>query len=689
MRKLIMGLVMAGSASTTLAKDDPNLWLEDVTGKKALAWVEQQNSVTQKELEALPDFAPTRDTLLKLFNSSARIPYVEKIGTHFYNFWRDKTHVRGIWRRTSLDEFRKADPKWETLIDLDALAAQEKENWVWKGINCVHPSNDRCLITLSRGGADASVIREYDLGKQRFVENGFFLPEAKSELEWKDRDTLYVMTDFGKDSLTDSGYPRIVKEWKRGTPLAAATTLVEGKKTDVSIHAMVAQHRDFRYDVIERGVTFFTTEALLRDGDTWVKLDKPADAGIAFFADQLLLQLKSDWTINGKTWHSGSLVALPLKEFLAGKRDFSVVFEPTASSALEGFTATRDSLLLTIMDDVKGRLEERTLVNGKWLARKVDTPTFGALNANAVDADSSNDYFLTFTDFLTPTTLQLGKVGSDTRETLKTLPAFFDSTPFRIQQFFAVSKDGTRVPYFMISDKNLKADGTNPTLLYGYGGFQVSMTPFYSGGLGAGWLSRGGTYVLANIRGGGEYGPKWHQAALRHNRQNAYDDFAAVAEDLIKRKITSPRHLGAMGGSNGGLLMGVMLTQRPDLFNGIVCQVPLLDMKRFNKLLAGASWMDEYGNPDVAADWEVIRRYSPYQNIQKGKTYPRTLFVTSTRDDRVHPGHARKMFAALQANGNDMLYFENTEGGHGAAANNNQQAYRSALEYSFLFKQLR
>ncbi|WP_229804915.1 S9 family peptidase, partial [Paludibacterium paludis] len=470
MRKLMFGLFLASATSASQATEsDPHLWLEEVTGPKALAWVEQQNAATRKELEALPDFATTRDTLMTILNSGARIPYVQKIGDAYYNFWRDKDHVRGLWRRTSLTEYRKASPHWETVLDLDRLALDEKENWVWKGATCERPSGARCLLTLSRGGADASVIREFDLTTKTFVAGGFALPEAKSQVEWKDRDTLYVMTDFGKDSLTDSGYPRIVKEWKRDTPLASASTLLEGQRSDVSVHAAVYRHKRYRYDTIERGVTFFTTETRLRRAGEWVRLDKPADASVGFFDDWLLLQLKSDWTTGGKTWSSGSLIATPVEDFLQGKRNFTALFVPTASTALEGFESTRDSLVLTIMDDVKGRLEERTLKNGQWSARKVDTPTYGSLSVTAVDDERSDEYFLTFTDFLTPTSLQLARVGSDIREPLKALPAFFDSAPFRIQQFFAVSKDGTRVPYFIIGAKNLRTDGKNPTLLYGYG----------------------------------------------------------------------------------------------------------------------------------------------------------------------------------------------------------------------------
>ncbi|WP_189536984.1 S9 family peptidase, partial [Paludibacterium paludis] len=470
MQKHMFGLLLAGAVSASLASGvDPYLWLEDMASARTTAWVNQQNAISRTELEALPDFTPTRDALKKIFNSNDRIPYIEKVGNFYYNFWRDNNHVRGIWRRTTLAEYRKASPAWETVLDLDRLARDERENWVWQGATCERASGSRCLLSLSRGGADAAVIREFDLTTKTFAANGFSLPEAKGAAEWKDRDTLYVMTDFGQNSLTDSGYPRFVKEWKRGTPLASARTLFAGQRSDVTVHASVYRHKTYRYDMIERAVTFSDTEALLRRGSEWVRLGKPADATVAFFDSWILLQLKSDWTTGGKTWSSGSLIAAPVEDFLQGKRNFTALFVPTASTALDDVTSTRDGLLLTITNDVKASLEERTLMNGQWQSRKVATPTYGTLKITEVDREHSDEYFLTFTDFLTPTSLHLARTGSDTRESLKTLPAFFDSAPFRIQQFFAVSKDGTRVPYFIIGAKNLRTDGKNPTLLYGYG----------------------------------------------------------------------------------------------------------------------------------------------------------------------------------------------------------------------------
>ncbi len=516
------------------------------------------------------------------------------------------------------------------------------------------------------------------------------MPEAKSELSWQGKDSLFVASDFGKDSQTDSGYPRIVKLWQRGTPLSSAKTIYEGQKTDISVSAFVAEEAGYRREIIRRGVTFYTNETYLRSGEKLSRIAVPDDANISFFGPQILITLKSAWTVAGKTWPSGSLIASDFEKFQAGERQFTQLFSPSTTTALNGTTATKNFLIVEALDNVKGRLTEWRFKNGQWSQRAINAPAFGTIGATAIDADSSDDYFFTHADFLTPDSLYLAHAGNDERELLKQRPAFFDASSMEIAQNEAVSKDGTRIPYFIVKPKNLKLDANTPTLLYGYGGFEVSLTPYYSAGVGKAWLEKGGVYVLANIRGGGEFGPRWHQAALKENRQKAYDDFIAVAEDLVAKKITQPKKLGIMGGSNGGLLMGVMMTQRPDLFGAVVCQVPLLDMRRFNQLLAGASWMGEYGNPDVPAEWDYISKYSPYQNIKAKTQYPNILFTTSTRDDRVHPGHARKMMAKMQSEGvKSAWYFENMEGGHAGAADNSQKADMTALEYSFLWKMLK
>jgi prolyl oligopeptidase len=682
------GPAEASPPAAVQAPEDPYLWLEDVTNETALAWVKQQNALSTRELEASPDFAPIRQRLLTILDSKERIPYVTKQGAYYYNFWRDENNVRGLWRRTTLEEFKKSQPKWEAVLDLDKLSATENANWVWKGESVLWPTYDRCLLFLSRGGADAKVVREFDLKTKEFVPGGFYLPEAKSSVAWRNRDALYVGTDFGPGSLTSSGYPRVVKEWKRGTPLSDAKQVFEGKPEDVGVDPLVVHDHGRTYEMIQRGVTFFTSEDYVRRGEQWLKLDKPADAIAATFEDQLLLKLRSDWTVGGQRYGAGSLLAADFDGCLKGERKFVALFEPTPRTCLVALGATKHYLVLNELDNVRGKLYALRHEHGGWTRTALPAPALGAVSFEGIDPDESDDYFLNTTDFLTPSTLYYGTLGDRKRERLKSLPAFFNTKGLEITQHEATSKDGTKVPYFQVARKGLQLNGKNPTLLYGYGGFEIPMLPSYNAAVGSAWLERGGVYVLANIRGGGEFGPRWHEAARKEHRQRAYDDFIAVAEDLHARKVTSPQHLGIQGGSNGGLLMGVMLTQRPELFKAVVCQVPLLDMRRFNKLLAGASWMDEYGNPDLAEDWAYIRQYSPYQNVVKSKQYSRTLFLTSTRDDRVHPGHARKMVARMEGQGHDVLYYENVEGGHGGAANNKQAAYMSALAYTFLLKEL-
>lgn len=671
------------------AAADPYLWLENVTGKRALAWVGQQDAKSTAALTVTPSFQSMNTHFLDILNSTARIPYVEKIGDAYYNFWRDKDHERGLWRRTTLAEYRKDAPAWETVLDLDALGKAEGESWVWKGSTTLRPANTRCLVSLSRGGADAVVVREFDLITKAFVPGGFSLPEGKSDVSWHDQDMVYVGTDFGPGSLTSSGYPRVVKLWKRGTPLSSATLVFEGKATDVSDGAYRDLTPGFERDIAYRGVTFFSNETYLLKNGTAMKIHKPDDADISIHREWLLITLRTDWTVGGKTYRGGSLLATRFDAFMSGAREFNVLFEPSDTTSLAGFSATRNTILVNELDNVKNRLYVWRFDHDAWGKTPITgLPEFGSVEATAVDEIESDDYFLTATDFLTPATLSMGTVGGGAAERLKQAPAFFDATRLVAEQHFATSKDGTRVPYFQVSPRDLALDGTAPTMLTGYGGFEVSMLPYYSGLQGSGWLERGGVLVLANIRGGGEYGPRWHQAALKANRPRAYEDFAAVAEDVIRRKVTSPAHLGCIGGSNGGLLVGNMLTRRPDLFGAIVCESPLLDMRRYSHLLAGASWMGEYGDPDKPAEWAFIRGFSPYHNVLPSAKYPPTLFTSSTRDDRVHPGHARKTVAKLEAQGHDVLYYENVEGGHAGAANNKQTAFVSALAYEFLWQHL-
>jgi prolyl oligopeptidase len=685
----------SNTAPATAQAADPYQWLEDVTGTQALDWVRARNKLTRERLDADPGFVPLRAELLKVLDSKDRIPTLDKMGQHYYNFWTDAQHPKGVWRKTTLEEYRKKEPAWQTVLDVDALGAQEKENWVFHGANCRYPQYDRCMLALSRGGADAAVMREFDLATQSFVTGpqAFSLPEAKARVAWRDRDTLFVGTDFGPGSLTDSGYPRIVKLWQRGTPLTQAKTVFEGQASDVAVSAYVSEHGGVRHALVHRAITFYTSENfLLEDDGKLTKLDLPAKADLGFFGKQILVSPREPWTTGGSTYPAGSLLAMDFEAFLRkGERKFQLLFTPSDSTSLSGYSVTQNCVLVEALDNVKSKLMEWRLgADGQWAQRAVALPTLGAVHTHAVDDQHSDAYWLSYSDYLTPSVYLLAQAGSDQRELLKSTPAFFDAAPYETVQYLATSKDGTKVPYFVVKRKDLAPDSANPTLLYGYGGFEISMTPAYSGGLGKAWLDKGGVYVVANIRGGGEFGPRWHEAALKANRQRAYDDFAAVAQDLIARKLTSPAHLGAMGGSNGGLLAGVALTQHPELFNAVVSQVPLLDMRRYNKLLAGASWMGEYGNPDLPEEWAFISQYSPYQNVQAGVKYPNVLFITSTRDDRVHPGHARKMAAKMLGQGHgNVWYYENIEGGHGGAADNAQRADMSAITWSFLWTMLK
>ena len=675
------------------AAEDPYEWLEEVLGDKALEWVKARNAIVQNRMEGEPSFEKLRSDLLEILDSNARIPFVSKRGEYYYNFWRDKTNERGLWRRTTLEEYRKAEPKWEVVLDLDALGKTENENWVWKGASLLRPDYQRALITLSRGGADANITREFDLKTRSFVADGFKLPESKGSVSWIDIDHLFVSTDFGDASMTDSGYPRMAKLWKRGTPIEQAKLVYEGKQEDMSVGAVHDDSPGFERNFVTRNIAFYNDELfLVKDSGELVKIDAPNTASKSVFKQYLLLELREAWTIDSKTYPAGSLLVSDFDRFLRGERAFEVLFEPSSNTALSSVTTTKDHVVINVLEDVKNRLYVLTPSTTEsptaWRREPlVGAPAFGTVNVTAVDSDESNEYFMTSTDYLTPTTLSIGTVGKAPEE-LKRLPHFFDSVGMQISQHFATSSDGTKVPYFMVAKKDLNLDGKNPTLLYGYGGFEISLQPNYSATVGRAWLTQGGVYVVANIRGGGEYGPRWHQAALKENRLRAYEDFAAVAKDLVARGVTSKQRLGIQGGSNGGLLVGNMITLYPELFEAGVCQVPLLDMKRYNKLLAGASWMAEYGNPDYPDQWAYIRKFSPYQNVQPSVAYPKVLFTTSTRDDRVHPGHARKMMAKMESQGHAVWYYENIEGGHGGAANNKQSAFMQALAYTFLKQEL-
>lgn len=688
---LLPSLALAQAAPAVAEQpDDPYLWLEDVEGDEALDWSRARNAESVAAHAQGEAFEALERRLLSVLDASDRIPRVTKIGAHYYNLWRDAEHPRGLWRRTTLASWSTEDPSWDPVLDLDALGAAEGENWVWGGADCLPPAYDRCLLDLSRGGADATVVREFDLTAKAFVtKKPFALPEAKHRTNWIDKNTIFVSTDFGEGSLTDSGYPRIVKVWKRGTPLVKARTLLEGEVSDVSVGAWHDPTPGFERDLVYRNLTFYTDEVFVRGKRGLEIIDKPADANVSMFGEHLLLELRSDWTVGAKTFTAGSLVGTNFGRWQAGERELVALFEPTEAVSLRGVSSTRNHVILNLLDMVASRIEVLTWADGAWTRAPLPgTPELGALYASPVDSLDSDAYWLTITDYLTPTSIALGTVGDGPAEVLKQRKERFDTSGLVASQHLATSADGTRIPYFQVARADMALDGSNPALLYGYGGFEVSLLPRYSATRGITWLEKGGVYVVANIRGGGEFGPMWHQSALKEHRHRAYEDFAAVADDLVQRGVTTPARLGAEGGSNGGLLAGNMYTQYPERFGAILSEVPLLDMRRYSKLLAGASWMGEYGDPDDPAQWAFIETFSPYHNVDAATAYPPILITTSTRDDRVHPGHSRKMVARLLELGKDVTYYENIEGGHGGAADNKQAAFLYTLQYTWLWAQL-
>ncbi len=682
----VLALAVQQPTSPSAPPDDPFVWLEDVESARAMEWVNAKNAATIAVLGQGPLYQTLYDRLKQILDSKDKIAYPSILGNSLYNFWQDADHERGIWRRTTWASYASANPVWETVIDLDSLSKAEGVTWSWAGASCLEPEYRRCIVGLSRGGSDATELREFDLTTRHFVADGFKVPEAKSGIAWVDDSTLLVGTDFGPGSMTTSGYARIIKLWKRRTPLSTATTVYEAPANHVSASASSTNDGARRYLMIRDGTDFYHRTRYLYDHGKVVKLDVPTDADVSIVHSQLVVYVRDPWTVSGKTWPTASLIAMPLDDFLSGRRAFQLVMQPGPRETINGVTSTRDYLLLNILNNVRGELRRYHYQDGRWTFEKVPAPDLGTVGVVARSA-TSNRYFFTFTNFIQPTTLYVTAEDGSVTE-VKRLPAMFDAAGLVVDQQDATSADGTKIPFFVVHRRDMKRDGNNPTLLGAYGGFEIASTPSYSTNTGAAWLERGGVFVLANIRGGGEFGPQWHRAGLKEHRQRIYDDFAAVSQELIRDSITSPQHLGIRGGSNGGLLMGVALTQHPELYNAVLIQNPLLDMKRYSHLLAGASWMAEYGDPDKPEDWAYISRYSPYQNVKAGTKYPTVMFTTTTRDDRVHPGHARKMAAKMESMGIPFYYFENTEGGHGAGVTSAQVAKELALTYVYLWKQL-
>jgi len=685
-----------GEVTETPAADDPYLWLEEVTGDAALDWARTHNEPTVAELTDSDRFRDMRAATLEVLDTDERIPYARRRGEFLYNFWKDAQNPKGLWRRTTLESYSTESPDWDVLLDVDALADTEDENWVWSGVTMLRPDYTRALVSLSRGGADAAVVREFDVAARSWVTDGFTLPENKSRIDWIDHDTVWVGTDFGQQpdghgALTSSGYPRVVKRWTRGTPLDDAVTVFTGEPGDVSIAASHDSTPGFERDFVMRSTDFYNTVSyeLRHDesgGDELVEIDVPTDSRFAVFRQWLLVLPRSPWTVSSPTagevrYAADTLLVFDYADYLAGGREHTVLFTPDAHTTLDDYVFTRSHLILVKLRDVATEVEVITL--GDWTpVPQPGLPALATISVLDTDPDNSDEVFWMASSFTTPPSLLHGDSGAPAR-VIKSAPALYDASSVITEQHFAGSDDGTAIPYFVIRDENVT---TGPTLLYGYGGFQVSQTPAYTAISGRNWIARGGIYVIANIRGGGEYGPAWHTQTQKANRHKVYEDFSAVAKALVVDGLTTPRQLAAQGGSNGGLLMGVMLTRYPELFGAIVCQVPLLDMRRYHLLLAGASWMAEYGDPDNPEEWAYLGEYSPYQHVRADVDYPPILVTTSTRDDRVHPGHARKFVARLEETGHRVSYYENIEGGHGGAADNKQAAFKSALAYEFLWR---
>jgi prolyl oligopeptidase len=686
-------LLATPAIAAAQVEDDPYIWLEEIEGERALAQVEQWNARTEEDLAATPGFEEHRARALALLNDENQIAAPDAImGDHVTNFWIDGDHPRGLWRISPLGAYLAGTPDWRILIDVGALGEEEGESWVWHGADCLAPDYARCLVRLSPGGGDADVMREFDMPTGAFVENGFTLPEAKSDVTWIDADHLMVATDYGEGSMNSSGYPRIVKIWERGTPLADARTIHEGGALEIGSGPVALVEGDQRWMFVSQHMTFWTKRVMLMAGDTLHPVPMPETADVQdVFDGRLVVRLNEALETGGTTLPNGSLVAYDLAAIAAGEAPApTLVMAPTESQAIEEVAASGGVLWVKALDDVSGRLFAlRRAEDGSWTQEAMALPDNATIHIAATGEDVA---LATVEAMLMPPSLyavhENGRVAD-----VQSLPAQFDASDMTVEQRFATSADGTRVPYFLV--RRAGTEGPVPTFIHAYGGFRAAQTPTYltqqpyrSGPLGLFWVEAGNAYVLANIRGGGEYGPAWHEAALRENRQRSFDDLAAVGEDLIATGVAPPGHLGISGRSNGGVLVGAAANQRPDLYSAVISGSPLTDMKRYSHLLAGASWMGEYGNPDVPEDWAFMRLYSPYQNLRAVDGYPASFYYLSTLDDRVHPGHARKMAARHQELGQTFYFREYREGGHSVGADRTEDAMRAALLFAFLTREL-
>lgn len=664
-------------------REDEFLWLEGVDDEDALAWVRAENKQAEHVLVGDRRFRKFYDDAFAILNSTQRIAAPSLFRNTVRNFWQDENHVRGLWRETSLDDYLDGNPQWTTLLDFDALAELEGENWVFGGANALAPECDRVMLTLSRGGSDAAVRREFSVSDGGFVAGGFELGEAKGATAWRDANALFVALADAPQYATNSGYPRSVRLLKRGESLATAKTIFEGQTTDIGVWPASIYKDGKTWTFITRSLTFFESEQyLIDDAGKPQKLPVPLRSEIeSVFDGKAIISLQQAWKVGNKKFLEGTIISLDLKT-----GEIERVFTPSPTQSVEAISTGQSALYLQVLDNVVGKVIQIIRKGGSWRAQVLDLPGKGAVTLGSVNA-YGDDLFLYYDSPIVPPTLFYVDRHGNNNDIYRT-PAFFSADEVIVEQRHVRSKDGVDIPYFVIGKKAVIKNGRAPVIQYGYGGFEVPVTPSYSGVMGKVWLENGGVYVIANIRGGGEFGPAWHQAAQKRNRQKAFDDFFAVSGDLIASGLTTTNQLGAYGASNGGLLMGVALTQRPDLYKALAIGVPLLDMMRFHKLLAGASWVDEYGDPEDAEDRAFLESYSPYHQLQEDRTYPEPFFFTSTKDDRVHPGHARKMAAKMRSMGHGLFYFENIEGGHGAAANRQQEAYRSALQYVYFHRKL-
>ena len=675
--------------------DDPYIWLEEIKGEKALAKVDAWNAETEAVLTKAPEYPLAKAWARQILDDDRQIAMPTAIyGDQVTNLWRDAKNPRGVWRIASLEGYMKGTPEWRTLIDVDALGRKENQSWVWHGANCLAPEYTRCLVSVSPGGTDADVVREFDIGTGAFVDGGFTLPAAKSNVAWYDKDTLFVGTEEGEGSLTDSGYPRLVKLWKRGTPFSAAKQIAEGQQADVSISGFSTLDGDTRWRFVNRSPSFWTNKlSLVRSDGSTVALPMPEDAEFQGVLDGFAIaKLNSPLRVRSGTAQPGTLVAFALQDVMDGKTVTPfTLFVPSASQAVEEVASSESKLWVKVLDDVSGKLIELTPGRSEWSKREMDLPANSTIQI-AQTSTKGDTAFVTVESMLTPPTLYAVPSKGEPLA-IAAEPAQFDASKFTVEQKFATSKDGTKVPYYLARPKG--AEGPLPTLIHAYGGFRNAQTPKYltaepyrSGPLGLFWLEEGNAYVLANIRGGGEYGPRWHEDALREKRQNSFDDFHAVADDLVANRLAAPGRIAASGRSNGGVLVGAVANQRPDLYGAIISGSPLIDMKRYNKLLAGASWMAEYGNPDVPADWAFMREWSPYQNMRDTPDVPAAFYYLSTLDDRVHPGHARKAAAKHEAWGQTFYYHEYREGGHSVGSDHEEDAKRAALLLAYLNREI-